>query len=143
MIEPLEWWLGAETESNQAQVSALDRRAEVRYPLALRPRVRFMIKPSFANHSAAVADISPHGIALVVLRSVPDGAVIAIDMPGIEPDRSVTRIGIVKYVTPLLGSCWLIGCQMEQDLTDTDVWHLASEQALTGPPIDVSLLGDS
>src|SRR5262249_61629151 len=114
MIEPLEWWLGTKRESSRA---CLDRRAEERYPLVLRPRVRFLIKPSFANHSAAVADISPHGIALVVLKPVPEGAVIAIHMPGIEPELSVIRIGIVRYVTPLLGASWLIGCQTEQDLT--------------------------
>ena len=143
MIEPLEWWLGAEGGSNRAHAACLDRRAEERYPLALRPRVRFTIKPSFANHPAAVADISPHGIALVVLKALPQGAVIAIDMPGIEPDRSVVRIASVKYVTPLLGSSWLIGCQTEQDLTDTDAWQLACEQALTGLPIDMSLLGEN
>jgi len=140
MIEPLGWWLGA--ANNRAQAECLDRRSEERYPLALRPRVRFMIKPSFANHSAAVADISPHGIALVVLKAVPQGAVIAIDMPGIEPGRSVVRIGTVKYVTPLLGSSWLIGCQTEQDLTDTEVWQLANEHALTGLPFDTDLLGE-
>jgi hypothetical protein len=140
MIEPLGWWLGTRRESSRARQAWLDRRAEERYPLVLRPRVRFLIKPSFANHSAAVADISPHGIALVVLKPVPEGAVIAIHMPGIEPELSVIRIGIVRYVTPLLGASWLIGCQTEQDLTDTDVWQLANEQALTGLPIDASLL---
>jgi hypothetical protein len=142
MIQPLEWWLRAARESNRTQAQVLDRRAEERYPLALRPRVRFTIKPSFENHSAAVADISPHGIGLVVCRAVPTGATIAIDMPGIELERSVVRIGIVKYVAPLLGTSWLIGCQTDHDLTDTEVWQLASEQALTGEPIDLALLGD-
>src|SRR6516225_6290796 len=103
MIGPLEWWLGAEREGNRAHAACLDRRTEERYPLALRPRVRFMIKPSFTNHNAAVADISPHGIALVVLKALPEGTVIAIDMQGIDPDQSAVRIAIVKYVTPLLG----------------------------------------
>jgi hypothetical protein len=146
MIEPLEWWLGATRESNPAESNpaqaSLDRRAEQRYPLALRPRVRFMVKPSFTNHSAAVADISAHGIALVILKAVPKGAVIAIDMPGIDPDLTVVRLATVKYVAPLLGASWLIGCQTEQDLTDTDVWQLANEQFVTGS-IDASLLDGS
>jgi PilZ domain len=142
MTGPFDWWLGGERESDRELTTALDRRSEERYPLALRPRVRFMVKPSFENYCAAVADISPHGLALVICKAVPEGAIIAIDMPGIELDRSVVRIGTVKYVAPLVGASWLIGCQTEQDLTDTDAWQLANEQALTGVPIDLALFGE-
>jgi hypothetical protein len=105
-----------------------ERRSERRIRLATVSSCRLVAPPDLRCRPAAIYDISPAGIALVLTDPLPVGAVLVVRPGGLtRPDEVVGMR--VRHVRPMSEGRWLIGCSHAQEISPGELRPLL--EALT------------
>jgi hypothetical protein len=99
-----------------------ERRTAVRYGCDLRSRVR----PDGADDGAAkwwgrIRDVSAGGLGLLVQNDFAVGTILAVEPLGRGADR-LFRARVVRSARQ--AGCWLCGCELLQQITDTELHAL-------------------
>jgi hypothetical protein len=135
-LGPSEWALGCvfSLELSDAEMDALggkktkstgaDQRAWVRYPV--RGEIQFRLLPGAdeSAKTAALVDLSPSGVGLLVSERVEAGTVLTLVLRrhGDKPDRSM--LACVVYATDRPDGKCAIGCQFLRELTNAELNEL-------------------
>ncbi len=102
-------------------VPDVDLRTSVRLG-SLRARlVRFLVKPHFHCRRAILRDLSVHGIGLLLNHELSPDDVLYVQLLGMRPGTSCTRLARVIHATLLGPDQWLVGCEWTVPLTELDI----------------------
>jgi hypothetical protein len=101
-----------------------ERRAWVRCPCSARCQVREYGGAAEGGEWAAVRDVSPDGIGLVLPSRLEPGAMLDLEFQGVHFPRAVVA-GVV-HVTPRDDGTWLVGCKFARPLNGDEL-HLLLE----------------
>jgi c-di-GMP-binding flagellar brake protein YcgR len=107
--------------------SSPDQRAWDRVPVEGRARYR-IVRGEGELKAAAIHNISPTGVALLVSENVEPGTLIDIELQSAAGRSVVTILACVVYKTDAAVRQWLVGCNFIRELDDHDL------QALIAPP---------
>jgi hypothetical protein len=105
--------------------SALDQRQSMRLPCSTLARFRSDAKPGEGMSWARLADISTHGACLVAKRPLLKGDVLELEL---GTSKAVRAIGKVMYAWQQLSGAWIVGCQLEDELAQNELWKLVSDR---------------
>ena len=105
-----------------------DRRGCPRYRCHPSPVVRFVVRPFFRTHRAALRDVSATGAGLMVWLPLHPGAVLLLQLPGPGEGETHTRLARVCRVLPQAGLNYRVGCRFASPLSDAEL------DALRQPP---------
>lgn len=103
-----------------------EKRAWVRCPCSARCQVRTYGLPSEVFEWAAVRDVCPDGVGLVVTSRIDPGAILDLEFRGVQFPRAVVA-GVV-HATQLGDGDWLIGCKFAHPLSGDEL-HLLLDDA--------------
>jgi hypothetical protein len=90
--------------------------------------VRFVVRPFFRAHRAALRDISATGAGLVLWLPLQPGTVLLLQLPGPGEGETHTRLARVCSVVPQAGLNYRVGCRFASPLSAAEL------AALTQPP---------
>ena len=108
--------------------AAPDLRHCRRYRCHPAPVVRFVVRPFFRAHRAALRDVSATGAGLVLWLPLQPGTVLLLQLPGPGEGETHTRLARVCSVVPQAGLNYRVGCRFVSPLTAAEL------AALTQPP---------
>jgi hypothetical protein len=100
-----------------------DRRIAPRLPSSLKIVCYPLGGGLMERRQSRVRNVSRSGIGLVVDRPWKPGTTLVLELPGEETTRTV-RARVI-HATPQMGGTILVGCALEQPLTDAEVGVLA------------------
>ena len=108
-----------------------DRRGCPRYHCHPSPVVRFVVRPFFRTHRAALRDVSVTGAGLIVWLPLQPGAILLVQLPGPGEGETYTRLASVCRVLPQAGLNYRIGCRFASPLSDAELTALRQPPART------------
>jgi hypothetical protein len=73
---------------------------------------------------ARLLDVSARGACLVTKPPMSKGDVLALELGASKP---VHAIGRVMYVSRQLSGEWIVGCHLEHELVQDELWKLVSD----------------
>jgi hypothetical protein len=104
--------------------SALDQRQSMRLPCSTLARFRSDTQQAEAMTLARLLDISSHGVCLVTKPPMAKGDVLELELGAGTPIRAIGR---VMYAWPQESGAWTVGCQLEHELAEDEMWQLVSD----------------
>lgn len=113
---------GQPRDAASPNVPADDRRTAPRVPSSLKITCYPVGGGLSERRQARIRNVSRTGIGLAVDRAWQSGVVLILELPGEEGAKAV-RARVV-HSTPLMSGTYLVGCNFESALTDTEVQSL-------------------
>ena len=109
-----------ETPSIASNRSWFEKRIEPRHNCRKLVRIRPVTTPESSFRLSLVQDVSANGIGLLLSNQVAPGALLEVEVEG----RSCTRrFARVMHCTKHEGG-WLVGCQLNHSLSDSEMEKL-------------------
>ncbi len=122
--------------------SGRERRVRDRYLFGRHPSVQFIVKPTFRAQRAAIRDLSPTGVGLILGRLLEPQTVVAIQMRSMTANQAWIGTACVRHVTRLESGIWLLGCTFARSLDDNEVASLIDDDLLDSGPDEVITIPD-
>lgn len=111
-----------------------ERRSERRIRLATIYSCRLVAPPDLRCRPAAIYDISPSGIALVLSEPLSVGTALVVRPGGLtRPDEVVGMR--VRHVREMGDGRWLIGCSHAQEIAPGELRPLLEALTVLCPPV--------
>jgi hypothetical protein len=94
-----------------------ERRGCERYRCHPAPIVRFVVRPFYRVHRAALRDISTTGVGLTLWLQLQPGTVLLVQLPGPGAGETHARLARVCRVEPEPGLNYRVGCRFASPLS--------------------------
>jgi hypothetical protein len=111
---------GPDLATTRTPAQRPERRRYARHLCNPRPVLNLLVRPSFFCGRALVHDASPGGVGLLVPQPLKVGSVLALQLREAPHGTSCTLLVRVVHATPFPAGGWLIGCRLEQPLSEND-----------------------
>jgi PilZ domain len=108
---------------NPAQ-SALDQRQWMRLPCSTLAKFRSASQQGHDITWAQLLDISAHGACLITKPPMSKGDVLELELGASKPIHATGR---VTYARQQLSGAWTVGCHLEHELAQDELWKLVSD----------------
>ena len=114
--------------------SPAERRSDERGPCP--NRVRVLVRDELIEEQAVVYDATTTGIGIIATRSFPTGTRLLMQPQDEAKDLSMIA-AVVRHVTSLQDGSYLIGCQLDKPLPESDVekllWNPVNDKQKSQP----------
>jgi hypothetical protein len=121
----LGWLLGKRTAARTPE-----RRQWPRYHSAVGTHFQPVAGAEGERLPAAVGDISPGGVSLLVGRRLEPGALVHVALPG----RAANLLACVLHIRDVRDSRWSLGCSFIRELSEEELATFRPARARTGEP---------
>ncbi len=111
--------------------SADERRAHPRHRVDIETVCRALAED--ADLPARINNVSRSGVNLIVPRSLPEGTLIRVHLPGAASGRHTTLLACVTNIRPYSEELWSLGCIFSQDLSDAEMRTFGGEKTPSKP----------
>lgn len=105
--------------------------------------VEYLVKPSFQSRRAAIHDISPGGVGLMLNRAHQLETVLAILIQSRTADQTWIELARVCHVTQFEDGNWLLGCRFSRGLGTLEVSSLVDDEIFESADDEVITFSDS